>query len=306
MSDKHSVTNAASHGEAKKRHTGQESNQPRQRSSCLWTMVIFLFMSTILFNLWHIRKQLTQLNSQSQQQQFWLLCHGGAKKEERKNAFLGLLKSGNTEWQSANLKELDLSNSELPRIQVENANFENSNLSGANLAHSDLSFSQFQLVDFTDADLSSSNLIESYLLKAVLNNTNLTNTNLQRAMIEQVTGRKTKFDQADMSEAHMLLADLSEASFRGANMTLVNLEAATLQGCDLSGANLEGALLLDTDFTDSNWWRTLGLDSDAIEGLLRSFPPTAEIKPEWEEDFKEWLVDYMTKKEETPDKGPNP
>ena len=305
MSDKHSVTDAPVQvppAESALSISQLFNFQATTNMPAILFMLVFFSVVIILWGvllLFQVKTIRTELVSNSYQQQFWLLCHGGATDEERKVAFLGLLKAGNTEWRSANLKNLDLSELDLPRIQVENANFENSSLAGSNLANSEFSFSQFQLVDFTDADLSSSNLIESYLLKTVLNNTNFTNASLHNAMIEQVTAHQTNFQQADLSEAHMLLADLTDSNFRGADMTLVNLEAATLEGCDLYGANLEGALLLDADFTDSNWWRALGLGSDVIEDLFRSFPPTSEIKPEWEEDFKNWLTEYTATKEET-------
>jgi uncharacterized protein YjbI with pentapeptide repeats len=276
------------------------------RNFFLLAIVSILLLVAILINQRQVRKNINTISGTSPQRNFWLLCHAGVTDEERKTAFLELLKAGNMEWRSANLKGLDLSDLDLPRSQVENANFENSSMAGARFSNCEFSFSQFQLVDFTDADLSSSNLIEIYLLKAIMNNADFNNTNLRRAMIEQVTAHNANFENADLSEAHLLLADLTNSNFKNTDMSLVNLEAATLQGCNLESANLEGALLLDTDFTDSNWWRARGLSSDALENMLRSFSPSAEIKPAWEEDFKQWLTEFTTAKQNANTENPAP
>ena len=79
-----------------------------------------------------------------------------------------------------------------------------------------------------------------------------------------------------------------------------------MQGCDLDAANLEGALLLDTDFTDSNWWRARGLSTDTIENLLRTFPPSENIKPAWEDDFKKWLSELSAANQKTNQSNSNP
>lgn len=304
MSDNHSVTDAAQNREADPANTGQQ--HPVGHRSLLATAATLLCLLAIFFSLRKIGKNVQEMTGTSQQQQFWLLCQPGATDLERKAAFIELVKSGNIEWRSANLRNLDLSGLDLPSIQVQNANFENSSLAGANLPDSELSMSLFQLVDFTEADVSSSNLIEVYLLKAILNKTNFYNANMQRAMIEQVTAYETNFEKADLTEAHMLLSDFTDSNFRQADMTLVNLEAATLEGCDLSGAQLEKALLLDTDFTDSNWWRAQGLTTNTIEDLLRSFPPSDKIKPEWKVDFKDWLNEFTAIKNNAQETKPQP
>ena len=304
MPDNHSVTDAAQDRKADPAQAGQQ--HPVGHRSLLATAATLLCLLAIVFSLRKLGQNVQEIAGTSQQQQFWLLCHAGATDLERKTAFVELVKSGNIEWRSANLRNLDLSGLDLPSIQVQNANFENSSLAGANLPDSELSMSLFQLVDFTEANVSSSNLIEVYLLKAILNKTNFYNTNLQRAMIEQVTAHGTNFEKADLTEAHMLLADFTDSNFRQADMTLVNLEAATLEGCDLAGAQLEKALLLDADFTDSNWWRAQGLTTNTIEDLLRSFPPSDKIKPEWEADFKNWLDEFTTMKKNTQETRPQP
>jgi len=304
MSDNHSVTDATQNREADPARTDQ--HPPMGHRSLLATAATLLCLLAILFSLWKIGGNVKELAGTSQQQQFWLLCHAGATDPERKAAFMELVKSGNIEWRSANLRNLDLSDLDFPSIQVQNANFENSSLAGANLPDSELSLSLFQLVDFTEANVSSSNLIEVYLLKAILNKTNFYNTNLQRAMIEQATAHGTNFEKADLTEAHMLLSDFKNCNFRQADMTLVNLEAATLEGCDLTGAQLEKALLLDADFTDSNWWRAQGLTTNTIEDLLRSFPPSETIKPEWKADFKEWLIEFTSLQDNSRETKPRP
>ena len=47
-------------------------------------------------------------------------------------------------------------------------------------------------------------------------------------------------------------------------------------------------------------------DTDTIENLLRTFPPSENIKPAWEDDFKKWLSELSAANQKTNQSNSNP
>jgi len=57
---------------------------------------------------------------------------------------------------------------------------------------------------------------------------------------------------ADLTQAHLIGADLRQADLTGANLTETNLEGADLSGANLSGANLTNTFLTNASFENAN------------------------------------------------------
>ena len=79
----------------------------------------------------------------------------------------------------ANLKDIDLSYSNLKNANLKNANLSNTDLRCANLKYADLSNANLRYTDLSNADLSYSNLSYSNLKDANLSNANLSSANLK-------------------------------------------------------------------------------------------------------------------------------
>lgn len=73
------------------------------RNLLLLVLIAIVLLLMILVNQRQVRKNISRLTENSPEHHFWLLCHAGVTDEERKTAFLALLKAGNIEWRSANL-----------------------------------------------------------------------------------------------------------------------------------------------------------------------------------------------------------
>ncbi len=57
---------------------------------------------------------------------------------------------------------------------------------------------------------------------------------------------------ADLSQMHLIGADLRSADLSGANLTEANLEGADLEGANLTGADLTDAFLTNASFRNAN------------------------------------------------------
>ena len=79
----------------------------------------------------------------------------------------------------ANLKDIDLSYSNLKNANLKNANLSNTDLRCANLKYADLSNANLKNANLSNADLSYSNLSYSNLKDANLSNANLSSANLK-------------------------------------------------------------------------------------------------------------------------------
>jgi len=127
----------------------------------------------------------------------------------------------------ADLREADMSKTDLSHL-----NFNDANLRGANLMKTDLS----------GANLTRANLSEAHMMKTDLSGTNLTRANLSGANLTEAILIGARLFEADLGRAILLRANLREA----------DLSAANLRGADLYEANLREANLLRADFSDSN------------------------------------------------------
>lgn len=77
--------------------------------------------------------------------------------------------------------------------------------------------------------------------------------------------------------------------FAGAKLNSARMRSTVLRGANLTLADLAGADLAGADLTDSNWWRARGLSAEQLADFTQRFPPSADVNPQREGDFLQWL-----------------
>lgn len=126
-----------------------------------------------------------------------------------------------------NLRELDLSNMDLKRINISGANMSVLNLSGSDLREANMSGAKMSFTILKNADLRRADLSHVTMVGAKLEGSKLAGANL--------------------SSAIMVSQSLIDINLRGADLRGSDLERANLGGADLRGANLKGAKLRDAN-----------------------------------------------------------
>ncbi len=112
-----------------------------------------------------------------------------------------------------------------------------------NLKNIDLSRSNLSKADLRSADLSGTNLKEADLFGADLRKATLSKADLFRADLSRADLRKATLSGTNLREASLRSTNLREANLREANLSGANLREANLREANLSGANLESAIL---------------------------------------------------------------
>ncbi|MCC6874280.1 MAG: DUF2169 domain-containing protein [Sandaracinaceae bacterium] len=103
----------------------------------------------------------------------------------------------------------------------------------------------FELADLSEAELARANLDEASLRGALLTDARVTGASLRRANLDQVKAMKLRAGQgADLSEATLRYADLSEAVFARSILIGTRFTESDLTRATFAGARLEGAELL--------------------------------------------------------------
>lgn len=115
-----------------------------------------------------------------------------------------------------------------------------------NFQRAELKQIQLNNVTLKGVDLNSCNLAEAELRQANLNNSNLKQANLKNANLEKASLKEVNFESACLSDAN-----LNDAYLEGSNFTKADLKRADLKqaylvnvcfaGADLRNANLQGA-----------------------------------------------------------------
>jgi len=236
--------------------------------------------------LWSVHRQQARSRLESH---FWLVCHGGATAEQRRDAFTALVQAGNHQWRGARLQHLKLRGIDLAGAELEMIDLEGSDLTDGMLSKANLRAANLQLTVLAGADLSAAALAESYLRKADLTSANLRGADLRSASLEQTDLIGTDLEEADLTEANLLLAVLTGASLKDAQLAWATLDAADFTGADLAGADLTSASIQDTYFGQTNWWRATGLSTATIQRFKKDFAPGEEDPVDLQKDYQEWL-----------------
>jgi uncharacterized protein YjbI with pentapeptide repeats len=185
---------------------------------------------------------------------------------EKVEAYIGDRSSTILDLPNANLKSLILNG--LTDEECEGINLKNVNLSGSDIQETD-----FTLVQLTDANLSGVNLSKSKFFSCDLDNVNLSGAylshsrmclcgfsggNLSNANMSNADFSSSEFVGTNLDEANLSNSEFSFAVFMNANLQFVNFENADLSntdftGADLSYANLTNANLVDAKLTNANF-----------------------------------------------------
>jgi uncharacterized protein YjbI with pentapeptide repeats len=258
-----------------------------------WLMVIAAAVGLIALALliWQVRllqEQQQALRATTREHLFWTLCQPATPVEERTRAFTRLAADGHSEWRSAATQGLNLRGSRLVRAELKLADLAACDLREALLIEADLTGVSLRTADLSKADLTEATLDGAECLKAKLDGAHFHKALLRSVSLEQVSAVGTHFVLADLSDALLLMADLTRADLTGANLSGATLEAANLRGATLGLANLAQANLTNADLTDTNWWRARGLTREQLISFAAEFPPTPEGDPSRLQDYLLW------------------
>jgi len=133
----------------------------------------------------------------------------------------------------------------LKRYAAGGRNFQSADLRGIQLAGANLRGANLISAKLNNANLSNAKLDSAKLVIADLSNADLSNASLRKAKLMGAILRDANLSGADLSRANLSDADLRNAKLVGANLLGVNLSAADLTNADLTGANITGIELGD-------------------------------------------------------------
>lgn len=134
----------------------------------------------------------------------------------------------------ANLSKAKLSGVSLEKINFTKVGFFEANLEGANLSGANLEGADLSAANLEGANLEGANLSDAELKYVNLSSTNLNSANLSKSL----------FLNADFSSANLSGADL-----RDTELKYVNFSRANLTDANFSSADLSEAILLVTDLS---------------------------------------------------------
>ena len=170
-------------------------------------------------------------------------------------------------------------------------------LSGANLRGVNLSETDLSCVDLSQANLSEANLSKCDLSDTDFTGANLSRANLIAADLQSAYFNGAILTAADLSQANLKYADLTganlnQANLRNADLSLAHLESADLRSADLRGVNLEDAkydnyTLFTEDFNPASY-KGFWYNADTF---IRCYQITSvEIAKSWDK-FSDALMD---------------
>lgn len=178
--------------------------------------------------------------------------------------------------ESADTPVLDLSQTDLRRLQfskasLAGANLREANLSRANLEGAYLGEAIFGFHNFAAAaDLRGANFSGAILSRANFTGADLVESDLSGALLWETKLSRARLQRANLGRASLRGADLSWAGLEGANLTGAFLDAADLRGAKLTRADLTEARLVDTNLSGAELVRAkLGSHSSSIGPTLR-------------------------------------
>lgn len=134
------------------------------------------------------------------------------------------------DFAGANLREVNLSNTNLRSVDLRIADLSNANLSNADLRHANLRIANLSNANLSNSDARGANLSVAYLKGVNLNDADLRGVNL---------------NGANLNNANLCDANLNDADLGGANLNGANLCGASLRNTNLSRANVKNARFKD-------------------------------------------------------------
>lgn len=261
---------------------------PSKWSARLLLIPLIALISLLTINVRTLKQQFETEKSNSLESAFWKLCHSEVSPETRADCFLQLVASGNVEWRSALLDDMQISGLDLANQDIQLAHFRRGKFPDARFRAADLRSTTFDLCELPGSDFSNTDLSTAILFKGNLAKADFRDAILRTTSFEQSKVQNAVFVRADMTDGFLPMADLTGADFTAAKLTNANLEAAILAGTNLALADLSGAKIEDVDFTNSNWWRARGLSNRALTDLAERYAPTDAAPESRRRDFELW------------------
>jgi uncharacterized protein YjbI with pentapeptide repeats/energy-coupling factor transporter ATP-binding protein EcfA2 len=159
-------------------------------------------------------------------------------------------------WAGVVLIDADLREVDLSRSDLWGSKFDRSNLEKARLVSADLRQASLDKTRFAYADLRGARLARARAERAGFKSAILVSADLEAAILERAT-----FREADLRQARFMKARLAWATFADAR-----LDGADFTGADLSGANLQGLKLALARFDRATFAKAVLCEAD-LEGM---------------------------------------
>lgn len=187
----------------------------------------------------------------------------------------------------ADLREADLSNTDLRRI-----NFERTDLNGANLSGSDLTEAGFYHCDMRNCDLGASQLRSAFIMgcqlhKAYFRKADLTNAYLHQntmpnsifheAILRKAILSENRFNFAQLSYADMTRGAIELNDFSDARLCSADLSDAAITQCDFQWADMRECILVRTDLRFCDMRNAMLDQADMRQADLRD----TKLKDAW-------------------------
>lgn len=178
--------------------------------------------------------------------------------EDMKHPFFRAMLILRPDVKEADLSKTDLSGAFLAEANLRKADLDGTNLAGANLSRADLSEAFLAGADLSGADLSEANLHGAYLREANLDRANLRKADLSSAVLSKARLREAQLYEADFNRASLHSVVLNKAQLYHANFEVSELTKANLNGAFCQGTNFTRARLVESessgaDFTGANF-----------------------------------------------------
>ncbi|WP_196514441.1 pentapeptide repeat-containing protein [Nostoc sp. WHI] len=168
-----------------------------------------------------------------------------------------------------NLSNADLTSASLNGVKLQGANLSKAKLQDADLRGADLKEASLGYLSSSDQNKSQgfNNILKRVLpnlpLPSVLNlgadlrnaklqKANLTDADLQGANLTKATLTKTDLQGANLKKSNLSYSDLSYSDLTSADLTGADLQVTNLTEADLQGANLKKTNLSYSDLTSAN------------------------------------------------------
>jgi uncharacterized protein YjbI with pentapeptide repeats len=144
----------------------------------------------------------------------------------------------------ADLSGADLSGADLRGANLQGANLRRANLQGANLWGADLHFHEYSSPDGEDITMEN--------FRRTSPGADLSEANLHEALLSEANLINANFSGADLSNAYLkravlLNAQLVDANLSGADLSHTDLSLANLSQADLTGGNLCNSHMVETN-----------------------------------------------------------
>ncbi len=150
------------------------------------------------------------------------------------------------------------------KVDFSGVDLENAHLNGVNLREADLSRSNLTFIQLAEANLNNADLQMANLNRAHLNGAYLGRAILSKTEISMASLSRAYLREADLSNAKLIETDLSDADLSFANLRKVDFSRSLLNGthlgADLKDANLKDAKIGFTVFSNVDLSETHGLE----------------------------------------------